>query len=123
MTWTPTNSKPTSTIADGKVEVTDLQLATHEMVERVKELDAAETYRMDVEFGDAVDAEALQDALAELDGATIQQETPQRVTHRRADLTRTRAVYDAEGELTDDRHATANPRRGRSVRERTRLQR
>ncbi len=33
------------------------------------------------------------------------QETPQRVTHRRADITRTRAVYDAEGELTDDRHA------------------
>ncbi|WP_058992788.1 tRNA pseudouridine(54/55) synthase Pus10 [Haloarcula sp. CBA1127] len=91
--------------ADGKVEVTDLHLATHEMVERVKELDASKTYRMDVEFGDAVDADALQDALTELDGATIQQETPQRVTHRRADITRTRAVYDAEGELTDDRHA------------------
>ncbi len=91
--------------ADGKVEVTDLHPATHEMVERVKELDASKTYRMDVEFGDAVDAEALQDALVELDGATIQQETPQRVTHRRADITRTRTVYDAEGELTDDRHA------------------
>ena len=91
--------------ADGKVEVTDLHLATHEMVERVKELDASKTYRMDVEFDGPVEADDFEDALAELDGATIQQETPQRVAHRRADLTRTRSVYEATGELTDDRHA------------------
>jgi tRNA pseudouridine synthase 10 len=75
------------------------------MVERVKELDAAKTYRMDVEFDEPVDADALATALSELDGTTVEQETPQRVTHRRADITRTRDVYDIEGELTDDRHA------------------
>jgi len=91
--------------ADGKVEVEGLEPATHEMVERVKELDASKTYRMDVEFDGPVEADDFEDALAELDGATIQQETPQRVAHRRADLTRTRSVYEATGELTDDRHA------------------
>ena len=91
--------------ADGKVEVEGLRLATHEMVERVKELDASKTYRMDVEFDDPVTDEALQDALAELEGATIHQETPQRVSHRRADLTRTRDVYEASGELLDETHA------------------
>jgi tRNA pseudouridine synthase 10 len=91
--------------ADGKVEVEGLGLATHEMVERVKELDASKTYRMDVEFDEPVTDEALQAALAELEGATIHQETPQRVSHRRADLTRTRDVYAASGALVDETHA------------------
>jgi tRNA pseudouridine synthase 10 len=88
--------------ADGKVEVEGLRLATHEMVERVKELDASKTYRMDVTFGERVTEAALTDALAELAGATIHQETPQRVSHRRADITRTRDVYEIDGELTSD---------------------
>jgi len=91
--------------ADGKVEVEGLRLATHEMVERVKELDASKTYRMDVEFAEPVTDEALQIALSELEGTTIHQETPQRVSHRRADLTRTRDVYEASGELLDETHA------------------
>lgn len=91
--------------AGGKAEVTDLSLATHEMVERVKELEAGKTYRMDVEFDGDVTREAFDAALAELDGATIEQYTPQRVDHRRAGLTRVREVYDIEGELVDERHA------------------
>ncbi|MFB6309171.1 MAG: tRNA pseudouridine(54/55) synthase Pus10 [Haloarculaceae archaeon] len=92
--------------ADGAVEVEGLRLATHGMVERVKELPASKTYRMDVRFGDDVSEADLTAALEELDGATIEQETPQRVAHRRADLVRTREVYDADGELGDARHAT-----------------
>ncbi|MFB6179096.1 MAG: tRNA pseudouridine(54/55) synthase Pus10 [Halorientalis sp.] len=95
--------------ADGKVEVEGLRLATHDMVERVKEHDASKTYRMAVEFDDPVSAEDLDATLDDLDGATIHQDTPQRVTHRRADITRTREVYDIEGELdgdSDPREAT-----------------
>jgi tRNA pseudouridine synthase 10 len=88
--------------ADGKVEAFDLHLATYEMVERVKELDASKTYRMQVEFGDAVGEETFRAALDELQGATVEQRTPQRVDHRRADKTRTREVYDIEGELEGD---------------------
>ncbi|USZ67426.1 tRNA pseudouridine(54/55) synthase Pus10 [Halorussus salilacus] len=89
--------------ADGAVEVTDLAPASHEMVERVKELDASKTYRMDVEFGADVTDEELQAAVGELDGATIEQDTPQRVDHRRASLTRTREAYAVSGELHDPR--------------------
>ncbi|WP_459191171.1 tRNA pseudouridine(54/55) synthase Pus10 [Halosimplex sp. J119] len=92
--------------ADGKVEVTDLRQATYQMVERVKELDASKTYRMDIEFEGDVDADAFDAALEELEGATIEQRTPQRVDHRRADIERTRDVYEIDGELTDERHAT-----------------
>jgi tRNA pseudouridine synthase 10 len=85
--------------ADSAVAVQDLALAAHDMVERVKELDASKTYRAEVEFGEPVSSEALQDALDELEGATITQHTPQRVDHRRASIDRTRQVYAASGEL------------------------
>ncbi len=92
--------------ADGRAEVEGLRLATHDAVERVKELDASKTYRMDVALDEPVDDGALAAALERLDGATIEQETPRRVDHRRADVLRTREVYDASGELDDDgRHA------------------
>jgi tRNA pseudouridine synthase 10 len=88
------------------VEIVGLRLATHEMVERVKELDASKTYWMEVAFDDPVDADAFETALAELAGTTVDQYTPQRVDHRRANLTRERTVYACSGELEDDTHAT-----------------
>ena len=91
--------------AEGAVEVEGLRLATHEMVERVKGLDASKTYRMDVEFARPVEERDFEAALSELSGATVEQDTPQRVDHRRADLTRVREVYDVEGELLEPRRA------------------
>ncbi len=91
--------------ADG-VEVEGIRLATHEAVERVKELPASKTYRARVVFEAPVDPDAFTDALAELDGATIEQHTPERVDHRRASKTRVREVYASDGELDDERHAT-----------------
>ncbi|AFZ72253.1 tRNA pseudouridine(54/55) synthase Pus10 [Natronobacterium gregoryi] len=85
-------------VADG-VEVEGLRLASYEMVERVKEHDASKQYRADVELDDPIDEDAFEAAIEELDGATLAQETPERVDHRRASLTRERTVYDLEGEL------------------------
>jgi tRNA pseudouridine synthase 10 len=92
--------------ADGAVEVEGLRLATYEMVERVKRLDASKTYRAAVAFDDDIEADALDAALASLDGATVEQDTPSRVDHRRASITRTREVYNADGEFEDPHHAT-----------------
>jgi tRNA pseudouridine synthase 10 len=92
--------------AEGKVEVEGLRRATYEMVERVKTLDASKTYRAEVAFDGPVSEERFRAALAELSGATVEQFTPNRVDHRRANITRERAVFDATGELTDPRTAT-----------------
>jgi len=92
--------------ADGKVEVEGLRVATYEMVERVKELDASKTYRAAVEFEDDVTDVDLQAAIEKLDGSTIEQYTPERVDHRRAGLTRVRDVLNASADLEDSRHAT-----------------
>jgi len=92
--------------ADGKVEVEGLRLADYEMVERVKELDASKTYRAEVEFDADVSQAELTDAISEINGATIEQDTPQRVDHRRASKTRTREVLAASAAYEDARHAT-----------------
>jgi tRNA pseudouridine synthase 10 len=92
--------------ADGTVEVEGLRLATYDMVERVKELDASKTYHAEVAFGEPVTSDQLADAVAALDGATVEQYTPQRVDHRRANITRTRTVHSISADLTDDHHAT-----------------
>ena len=92
--------------ADGKVEVEGLRPCEHTMVERVKELDATKRYRASVAFGSDVPAEALADAVAELDGATVEQYTPNRVDHRRAAKTRTRTAHEVTADREDARHAT-----------------
>ena len=96
--------------AEGKVEVEDLRPATYGMVERVKELDASKTYRATVAFGDDVSDDELAAALAELEGTEVEQYTPHRVDHRRANLTRTRRVYEASGELDGDLRAVVDIR-------------
>lgn len=92
--------------AAGSVEVTDLELATYRMVEHVKELDASKTYEAHVTFTEPVAEEALREAIDRLDGATVEQRTPSRVSHRRSDLVRERTVYDIDIVETTDTTAT-----------------
>ncbi|USZ70577.1 tRNA pseudouridine(54/55) synthase Pus10 [Natronosalvus halobius] len=91
--------------ADGSVEVEGLRLATYEMVERVKEHDASKRYRAQVAFEEPVDQTTFDAALEALDGATLEQYTPERVDHRRASLTRERTVHAIEGDLLEPTRA------------------
>jgi tRNA pseudouridine synthase 10 len=76
------------------------------MIERVKGHDGSKTYRATVDFVEPVAAADFEAALETLEGATIEQRTPNRVDHRRADLVRERTVFDVEGSLTDEYTAT-----------------
>ena len=91
---------------DGKVEIESLAFATHGMIERVKRHDASKTYRATVDFVERVGESDFEAAIDALGGATVEQRTPHRVDHRRADLVRERTVLDIEGSLTDEYTAT-----------------
>ena len=91
---------------DGKVEIESLAFATHGMIERVKEHDASKTYRAIVDFVESVAEADFEAAIDALEGATIEQRTPHRVDHRRADLVRERTVLEIDGSLTDEYTAT-----------------
>jgi len=82
--------------AGGKVEVHGLQVVSKDVVEKLKSAHADKVYNLKVTFTDPVSKEELISALESLSGAEIQQRTPQRVSHRRADLIRKRYVHVIE---------------------------
>ncbi|MFB6128011.1 MAG: tRNA pseudouridine(54/55) synthase Pus10 [Halolamina sp.] len=92
--------------AEGKVEVEGLRLARYDMVERVKRHDASKRYRATVAFDEPVTPEGLAAAVETLDGTTVEQDTPERVDHRRASKTRVREAYEVTAELDEPRQAT-----------------
>lgn len=95
--------------AKGKVEVQGLAFTTRGEVERLKAARAGKLYRARVEFARPVSEEEFERALRGLVGP-ISQRTPKRVVHRRADLIRTRRVWEVEGELSDPQSATIEVR-------------
>jgi tRNA pseudouridine synthase 10 len=81
--------------AAGKVVVIGLASADSSMVERLKEAAFIKTYSALVRLGAEVGEEKLKSVLKDLEGS-IDQRTPTRVSHRRADKLRVRKVYSAE---------------------------
>jgi len=72
----------------------DLRALEEKVNEEIKNTSARKTYRMLVELRGAVAESKLREAVKELDGAVIEQRTPSRVVHRRADLIRSRRIYE-----------------------------
>ncbi len=82
--------------AGGKVEAGELKIVGRESVEIIKNREVNKLYRLKVIFDQAISEEKLKIALASLMESTIDQRTPQRVAHRRADKIRKRRVIEAE---------------------------
>jgi tRNA pseudouridine synthase 10 len=81
----------------GKIEVTDLRYVQKRLVAALKAAKAEKTYQVTISFSEPgkVSERALQTAVTALEGAVIEQRTPTRVVHRRADLVRERRVSTA----------------------------
>ncbi len=82
--------------ADERISVSIMRWSERTEVETLKSSKAHKKYRILVEVEGALSAEELANALKALNGVTIQQRTPERVAHRRADKTRERTVLDIE---------------------------
>jgi tRNA pseudouridine synthase 10 len=80
--------------AVGKVKVSRLRFTTKDVVRRLKKGEGAQKeYRLLAEFENEVSDEDLRKLEETLSGASIKQQTPIRVLHRRADLIRERYIY------------------------------
>lgn len=80
----------------GRVGVTFEGRAHRGEVETLKSKKAYKKYRIFVEVKGAISLDELQSALDRLNGTLIEQRTPQRVAHRRADKVRERRVLAIE---------------------------
>jgi tRNA pseudouridine synthase 10 len=81
--------------AAGKVEVGELEMVKGDQVEKIKDAAFEKTYQALIRLGSEVPEEKLKSVLKELVGL-IDQRTPTRVSHRRADKFRARNVYSAD---------------------------
>ncbi len=83
--------------AKGKVEVHNLRFADKDVVRRFKKAEAAtKVYRAIMGFDRDVSDKELERIEKTLSCVTVSQQTPQRVLHRRADLTREKYIYKAK---------------------------
>jgi len=80
--------------AKDKVEVSNLRFTVKDVVRRLKKAESAQKeYRVLVEFEADVAESDLCVVAEKLSNAVIRQQTPLRVLHRRADLTREKYIY------------------------------
>jgi len=80
--------------AAGKVKVSRLRFANKDVVRRLKKGEGSQKeYRLLAEFENEVSDEGLHMLEEKLSNALIKQQTPLRVVHRRADLTREKYIY------------------------------
>ncbi len=80
----------------GKVIIFDLKFAKPKDVEYLKSAGFRKVYRAKVEFEREVSRDELERAVKAISNVIIEQRTPKRVLHRRADLLRKKRTYDIE---------------------------
>ena len=81
----------------GKVEVSYLHFTKRDAVRRLKKAESAQKkYRMEILFEKPVSEKKLQLLEKQLSSSCIKQQTPLRVLHRRADLTREKYIYEVK---------------------------
>jgi tRNA pseudouridine synthase 10 len=79
----------------GKVEVSGLKLADRDVVRALKRGESTQKeYRLFMEFENRITAKEMRSLEESLTNKLIRQETPLRVLHRRADLTREKYIYE-----------------------------
>jgi len=92
--------------AEGKVKVSNLRFTSKDVVRRLKKAESAQKeYRVLVEFEQEVPEENLRFLEEKLSGVSIKQQTPLRVLHRRADLTREKYIYKVKVKQVSPRRA------------------
>jgi tRNA pseudouridine synthase 10 len=85
-----------------KVQVHGLKIATKKDIEDVKLSRYDKTYSAQVTFTKSIDKKKIT-LIKKLKGVVVQQRTPQRVSHRRADLVRKRKIKSISTKQLDDK--------------------
>jgi tRNA pseudouridine synthase 10 len=89
-------TKHINELAKGKVEILNLRFASKDDVKRLKRGEgSSKIYKVFIDFDRDVSDEELDAVTGTLTKASIRQQTPLRVLHRRADLVREKYIYEA----------------------------
>ena len=92
--------------AKDKIEVSSLRFSIRDEIARIKAAEFRKTYRVTVEAEQSLNKEKLIKVAQALRGNLIQQMTPTRVAHRRANKVRERTIYNCTVESVEGTRAT-----------------
>jgi tRNA pseudouridine synthase 10 len=79
-----------------KIEICDLRWSNRSEVSRVKETRSEKSYTIRFRIEDPPEESAIIASISSLSGVTLEQQTPKRVSHRRADKKRKRKVVSID---------------------------
>jgi tRNA pseudouridine synthase 10 len=97
--------------AKDKVEVSQLRYSSRDIMRKLKKAENAQKeYRVLIGFQNEITDADIQLIEEKLNGVTIKQQTPLRVLHRRADLTRERYIYKLKVKKVSPKEAEAQVR-------------
>jgi len=99
-------TKRINTQGKQNIEVSDLRYSEKKEIARLKSATFAKTYRVVIEGDTTVPKEKLKEVAQILRGTTLQQFTPTRVAHRRANKVRERQIYNCTVESVEGAIAT-----------------
>jgi tRNA pseudouridine synthase 10 len=85
-----------NTSAADKIEISDLRWTNRSEVSRIKETRAEKSYTIRFTLENPPDEKQIIAAINSLSGVTLEQQTPKRVSHRRADKKRRRKVVSID---------------------------
>jgi len=85
----------------GLIEVINLRYSNKEEVNRIKKAAFNKVYRVVFSCGKPINNEKLKKAVQSLPGSKINQFTPSRVAHRRANMVRQKHIYKCDIELVE----------------------
>ena len=77
---------------NGRIKITELRMVPRSRVAQLKNTACEKTYRVDVSISSKLSIESLKKGAQRLSSAVVEQRTPTRVSHRRADLVRPRLI-------------------------------
>jgi tRNA pseudouridine synthase 10 len=89
-----------------KIEVTSLRFSSRDEIARIKAAEFRKTYRVTIEGEQLLNKEKLIKVAQALRGKLVQQMTPTRVAHRRANKVRERTIYNCTVESVEGTRAT-----------------
>ncbi len=98
----PSIEKQINDEGKARVEVIGLRESSRDEVRRIKSAAPHKAYRVKVAINGKVNKEKINEVLQSFKRTRITQQTPVRVSHRRADLARERMIVDIEMEGFDD---------------------
>ena len=85
-----------SSTCGGRVEVNSLRFSDRKEVARIKQTRSEKTYTIRFSTKETIDKEKATSLILSLSGVVVEQQTPKRVSHRRADKNRKRRIISVD---------------------------